>query len=219
MESKPYELKKRIVFTALKPYLSQTKLVQALLLWDKKYANAPSSTIKHFVYDIRSSVDEKADIRGIHLNLVKTSFLSDEELEKYPSEQISAYIAKHELPQDVDYTLPELEAMQALITKWHQSLTPQQSELLGEYIYQNLHSQNINSALKFAILAWLRNNHKPIKVPSASTSELRRVTNLYYVASCELIGPVASDQLLKNIVHALKSNGYANYEHVINQFI
>ena len=219
MAEKSYVHKKRIVYTALKPFFKEIKLIQAMILWEKKYANLPSSEVQRFVYDIKNTLDASADIRGIHLNLIRAASLPEDKLQSDPTTKIRNYLAKSGKSLNADYRLPELEIAEVFLEKWRTYLSAMEYETLVEYVIENLHHQNVDPILSMELTSWLNDNVEQIKIPNADNSDLRKIINLYYVASCEIVGPIKTDQILSKVVNGLKSNGYANFSELIDRII
>lgn len=204
MQKKTYQHKKRIVYTALSPFLRGEKLMKAMVLWEKKYANAPSLEVNHFVYDLKNSVDENADTRAAHLNLVKTANLPESQLLGDPSDIINEYITRKKIGKKTAYLLPELEALKLLIKLWETQLTPPDQKFVVRYTIDNITKQKINPTLQLYYLSWLTGREDGIRLPFVDMSDLRKIINLFYIGSCEYIGPVKTDAILNDVVMLFK---------------
>lgn len=212
MADKSYIHKKRIVYTALSPFFSGENLMKAMVIWDKKYAHYPSTAVQQFVYDLKTGVDEQADIRGAHLNLIRMASAPLASLLGDPSSDIELYLGNSKKKTKVKSVAPELEAFQLLITHWQDQLDPKSSRSLSIFVMENIYQQNINHALSMWFLSWLNNEKKEAYFQHVKLSELRKITNLYYVGCCEIIGPVKTDRILGASVQAFNSIKYNEYE-------
>ena len=219
MQDKTYQHKKRIIFTALSPYFADQKLMQTMLLWEKKYSHLPSSAVQHFVYDIRNTIDPEADIRGIHLNLIKAGSLPESKLLEDPSDLISRFTEENNISAQAEFSLPEITTTLLFIQKWQQQLSPLQNDNVINYMIENINSQNIDQMLSVYFVSWLQDPNSKVKIANVNISDLRKIINLFYIGCCEFIGPVKADQLLAITVKKLKANGGANYATIINQLI
>ena len=219
MAEKTYTHKKRIVYTALSPYFSRRKLIQAMILWDKKYAASPSLAIQHFVYDLKNTIDAEADIRNVRLDLVKANALPENKLLEDPSELISEYAKLNRLTITADYSLPELETLELFIRKWQSILSPPQNENIINFMLENIDDLKLDPNLSVYFSGWLQGRKSKIRIPNAKLSDLRKIINLFYVGCCEYLGPVKADELLAYTVNKLKNNGGASYATIINKLI
>lgn len=219
MSEKSYIHKKRIVFTALSPFFKGDKLMQAMVIWDKKYSHTPSTAVQHFVYDLKNSVDGDADIRGAHLNLIKSASLPDAELLKDPSGDIDKYIQSNNLSETAEFSLPQFGALQAFILAWQRQLDWKKNQLISAYIVENIHHQKIDTTLAMSFVSWLSDRKHVIQLPNASLTDLRKIINLFYTGCCEYVGPVRSDEILDRVVQEVKSANGGKYSLMIKQLL
>lgn len=201
---KTYQHKKRIVYTALSRFLSGEKLMKAMVLWEKRYAQAASLEVNHFVFDLKNSVDENADTRGAHLTLVKTASLPESQLLSDPTDMINDYLSRKNISKKTAYLLPELEALTLLIKLWKSRLPLGDQNYVVRYTVDNITKQKINPALQLSYLSWLTGREEGVRLPFVDISDLRKIINLFYIGSCEFIGPVKTDAILNDVVTLFK---------------
>lgn len=211
---KSFDHKKRIVYTALKPYFEDERLMQALVLWEQKYANAPSSAVHHFVNELKKTVPASGDMRAAHLNLVKTASLPESTLLDYPTEQMKSYIAGKKISGKVTYVLPELDALRLFIATWQSYFLQHTKRSIVTFVIDNISSQNIDPTLSNSYLSWLTGRDDKIRLSNVETSDLRKIINLFYVGSCEYLGPVKSDEVMGEVVAEFKQK-YPKLEKVL----
>ncbi len=193
--------------------------MQAMVIWDQKYSDEPSTAVQHFVYDLKNAVDPKANIRGAHLNLIRSASLPEKELMKDPSREIESYLNKHQLQQQAESSRPEYQALQRLIRAWQKHLSKRENQSISTYVISNISKQNINQNLSLFFVSWLAKRDEKQQNPQADIKELRKIINLFYTGCCEYIGPVKTDEILGKLVQDFKEAGGNQYRILIEQLL
>lgn len=219
MSEKSYIHKKRIVFTALKPYFSGDKLMQAMILWDTKYAHAPSTAVQHFVYDLKNSIDENADIRGAHLGLIRAGSLPESALLADPTVAVDRYIKSNDLAKQATFSKSEFEVLQAFVLYWRKSIDHRENQLVTAFVIENIPKQKIDPSLTMAFVSWLGQRKKIEQFPETQISDLRKIVNLIYTASCEYLGPVRSDKILSLVSQKIKQINGGRYQDIVERLL
>ena len=219
MAEKSYLHRKRIVYTALTPYVTGHNLMRCMILWEKKYAQSPSNAVKHYVYDIKNSISPEVDVRNVHMNLIRCASEPENKLLGDPSALINKFAREYELDVSHEFTLPELEVLQLFINKWLGLLKGPDKIGITGYVSENIAVLGIDPTLGMHFSGWIAGNFENIKLPQVKTSDLRKIINLFYIACCEFVGPVAADQMLETVVTRLKNNGGASYKTLIDNLL
>lgn len=102
-----------------------------------------------------------------------------------------------------DRTLSELEAFKALLTVWLTLLDEQNGSYLVRFVSRSLERLPVSNSLRFDVRSWLSDKNYPIQTGTASISDLRRITTLFYVISCELLGKNKAERLLGKAIGRL----------------
>ena len=223
MSKKTYTHRKRIVFTALQPYFLGEKLLQAMVIWEEKYSNAPSMALKHFVNELKNVVDPNADIRAAHLNLVRLASLPESELKKDPSADIERYLkrsARQKQSKPENHTRREYLTMQKFIRAWQSHFTAPDNRYISAQVIEKISELKLNRQLTLSFARWLANQEGSTpQVPTAETDDLRKIINLFYVASCEHVGPVKTDEVFGRVVHAFQQTGGVQHQILVEKLL
>ena len=220
MISRTYLHKKRIVFTALHPYFNGKDLMRAMVLWDQNYSNEPSFAIQYFLKDLKESINDQADYRGIQANFLKTAHLPEEALLNDPSPLIEDYLKAYNLEMYGEPNSPELKVFIALIDEWQNKISLDHHRKVTQYILEHIGTQNIQRRLGIQFSAWLMNQRETLKIPDVNVSDLRKMILLYYTACCEYLGPEKTQHIfLKEVLPALSHHDKSAIHHLLDVFL
>lgn len=219
MNSTELTLRKRALYTGLQPFLRDTELMEALILWESRYAGQPKFGLRYFVADLVKSLERPVEHKHLLVHLVATMNKPADELLPDPTAALSAYKTRRRTSAYATYTLAEVEAFSILVDKWL-SLTQSAAAIdIGNFVRRNLGRLNINTDLKLQVEHWLEDEKQRIKVPRVEIQDLRKIINLFYIGFCEYVGPTRADTLLAEAVTRLKSNGGAAFSEVFNKLL
>lgn len=219
MNSTEMTLRKRALYTGLQPFLRDTELMEALILWESRYAGQPKFGLRYFVADLVKSLDRPVEHKHLLVHLVATMNKSAEELLPDPTPALSAYKTRRRTSAYATYTLAEVEAFSILVDKWLSLAQSAAAIDIGHFVQRNLGRLNINTDLKLQVERWLEDEQQRIKVPRVDIQDLRKIINLFYIGFCEYMGPTRADTLLAEAVARLKSNGGAAFSEVFNKLL
>lgn len=212
-------LRRRALYTGLQPFLRDTELMEALILWESQYADQPKFGLRYYVADLVKKIGRPQDHKQMLVNLVATMSKSAEELLPDPSAALAAYKTRRGTSTYVNYTLAEIDAFCMLVDKWLSLVKSAAAIDIGNFVKKNLSRIKINTDLRIQMERWLEDDNQHIRVPRLEIQELRRVINLFYIGFCEYLGPVRADALLEEAVTRLKSNGGAAFSDVFNKLL
>jgi len=219
MNSTEMTLRKRALYTGLQPFLRDTELMEALILWESRYTDQPKFGLRYFVADLVKSLERPVEHKHLLVHLVATMNKPADELLPDPTAALSAYKTRRRTSAYATYTLAEVEAFSTLIDKWL-SLTQSAAAIdIGHFVQRNLGRLNINTDLKVQVEHWLEDEKQRIKVPRVDIQDLRKIINLFYIGFCEYLGPTRADTLLAEAVTRLKSNGGAAFGELFNKLL
>lgn len=219
MNSTEMTLRKRALYTGLQPFLRDSELMEALILWESRYAGQPKFGLRYFVADLIKTLERPVEHKHLLVHLVATMNKPADELLPDPTAALSAYKTRRRTSAYATYTLREVEAFSILVDKWL-SLTQSAAAIdIGTFVQRNLGRLNINTDLKLQVEQWLEDENQRIKVPRVEIQDLRKIINLFYIGFCEYLGPTRADTLLAEAVSRLKSNGGAAFSEVFDKLL
>lgn len=212
-------LRKRAIYTGLQPFLRDTELMEALILWESRYADQPKFSLRYFVADLQQNVDRPLEHKHLLIHLVAAMAKPPQALLPDPSSALAAYKTRRRTSATANYTLAEVEAFRVLIDKWLSLVQTAAAADIGRFVLRNLDSLNISADLKVQTARWLEDETQPIPLPRVQIQDLRKIINLFYIGFCEYLGPTQADTLLADAVTRLKSNGGAAFAQVFAKLL
>lgn len=219
MNKQEHTRRKRAIYTGLHPYFNDDQIMEALVIWETKYAAAPGFSVRYYVADLINRIQPKHEAKEILLNLVSTLSKQEEELLPDPSQTLEAYKRFNKIHVNADFSIPLLEAFQLFIVKWLKQADPKIAEIVVRDVALEIHSLEIAGDLRAKILDWLSKKIDRIRLPHVDATDLRKVVNLFYVSFCRHSGPVKTDEVLSQTVSALRNNGGAAYSELFKRIL
>jgi hypothetical protein len=179
-------LRRRAIYTGLKPYLEDDALLDALMHWENHFATAPRFTLQRFVAELCKEGELRSRRADILLSLVQalsmpaTSLLPDPLQHRQASDSASNddSIAFGMLMQALFDTMPRDTQYQLRL------------DMLA-----SLDTRKLPKTLLVALQRWL-GDKDVLKPVSCDPTLLRTIVNRCYVVLCERVGPVEADRLL-----------------------
>jgi len=211
--------RKRAIYTGLHPFLDENQLMEALILWETKYAHQETFSVRYYVADLIKDLNCEIQSRHLLVNLVSTLAEPDTKLLPDPSAKLNNYKRTNAVAERANFSLAELEAFQLLMRKWLSLVPPTTRNDVSKFVGRNLHELDIEPALKIQIKEWLEHRDYRIKLSQVYLSELRKIINLFYISFCEYLGPVKTDKLLAETLKTLKLNGGASYATLFHKML
>lgn len=184
--------KRRAVYTALKPFLTEQVLLKALGHWDTYYANNTSLTLQQYVAEIAKGAGIKDRRSGMLLNLSKAM-----------NSPIALLLPEPKVSEQTRDRLPSIATthMFVALMKGLMNLMPPASQRSVFYdVLESVNRQRVAQHLVDALVQWIEKEEDLILQP-ASPNALRALVNRTYVVMCERLGPVDADRLLAQAVN------------------
>jgi Flp pilus assembly CpaF family ATPase len=195
-------LKRRAVYTGLRPYLSNEELVTALNLWQVEFSDKPKFAFTAFLAVITNSEALRKKRTRILSSLLRAMELSEVDLlaDPYDEKGKQYQFATEDL-------IAEDQATEVFITffeKLQEKVGEKNALGMRAYIIQNVKKLNLNTRNSKQLTDWI-DDKATILNGQYNLNNLRQVINLAYVAMCQLIGPVKADQLLAQTIRDVEA--------------
>ena len=202
-------LKRRALYTGLRPHLNDEELVTALKLWQLEYSEKPKFAFTAFLAVITNTEKLRRQRTRILSSLLRAMELSEVDLLADPYSELSKqyeFITENVMEEDhtIDVFIVFFEKLQVKMDE---------KDALGvrAYIIQNVKKLNLNTRTTMQLTEWINKESSVLK-GRYNLSSLRQVINLAYVAMCQLKGPVKTDQLLSQTIRDVEA--FANEKQV-----
>lgn len=180
-------IKRRAVYTGLKPFLDTAPLMEAIDHWEHHYANSPRFTLQRFVADICRDHNLRERRSDILLSLVQSMNMSSSSLLPDPH----ADRPDNGNPE----TARMADAFCVLMSTLLECIPADKRHTIRLDLYGSIDQRRLPPTVSAAMQAWLGND-RPLVLPSAPAPVLRALVNRVYVVMCERLGPVDADRVL-----------------------
>jgi hypothetical protein len=202
-------LKRRAVYTGLRPYLNDDELAAALKLWQLEYSAKPTFAFTAFLAVITNTDTLRKKRTKILSSLLKAMELKDVDLLADPfNESTKQYQFSS---ADVMIEDGTKTVFIHLFEKMQEKMSEKDAFGVRAYIIQHIEKLNLNTRSSKHLADWIDRKSDTLN-GLYNLNSLRHVINLAYVAMCQLIGPVKTDQLLAQSIAEVEA--FANTQQV-----
>lgn len=216
--------KRRAIYTGLSEYLHDDALLHATLVWESKYSSQPTFALQRFMSDICAVEARLRPQRGqILQSLVRALSTPPDQLLPDPSPLLDDYRKSRGgdidipperpptaaapssvatpalLEEDAQASEPMANAFQKLMESLCNELGPKVSTELRARVLKESAKLNFPERIQRAVVAWGKQG-APLVLNGFPARELTKLINTAYVAMCEMVGPVKSDEVLGRAV-------------------
>lgn len=179
-------LRRRAIYTGLKPYLEEDALLDALMHWENHFSNAPRFTLQRFVAELCQNPELRSRRADMLLSLVQALSMPPASLLPDPLQHRVTPIAS---------SGNDSAGFVALMTALF-SVMPRDTQYhLRLDMLASLDPRRLPRELLANLQRWLGDKDVLRPVP-ADNGILRSLVNRCYVLLCERTGPVEADRLL-----------------------
>nr|WP_294838659.1 hypothetical protein [uncultured Methylotenera sp.] len=195
-------LKRRAVYTGLKPFLSSNEMAPALSLWETEFSSKPTYALASFVTRC-CTTDELRRIRTQILSAIIAALESPESLLlSDPGSQVGRLTMSH-----ADSYQVVLDAKNSIFIALSSRLWAAVDEIteksIIDFILRNLAHLKLSSEHAGNLKDWFINRNAAFPC-NFELATLQKLINLNYIALCEYYGPVKADRLLSQATHAVE---------------
>lgn len=219
MPSAEFLIKKRAVYTGLQSFLTSAQLMQAMILWENKYANEPKFAMRKFVADLCKKYGKSLAEAEVLGKLIRTMALPENKLLPDPSVEIDFYKKHFNVKSRVIKRSIELMVFMEFMEELIKRLPFDVHRTVKSYLIDGLHSIDISTSFRREMVFWLKGKTKTVEMPSVDIHQMRMVINFTYVALCEYVGPIQADQMLGEVVQQLQRMHDKSVEAIVMKLI
>ena len=206
MSEKTISERRRIVYSALALHFREDRLLEALWLWEQKYATTNNLEIRKFVSEIVNGEDSDELRSKVYKSLTKATYFSiDSDLLPDPYEDMQRY--RESVGNSFKYINTQVnnipvsfatvvfeQVLTAFMAGMKRKAPVNYEKLLHQFKSRLSHLEG-EATHKLELKNWLNNKTKSLKL-HYSEYFMRNLINELYVVCCEQYGPVVSDRLL-----------------------
>ncbi len=191
------KLRRRAIYTGMRPYFDDAALLEAIHLWQIKYSDKPKFAFTEFLSECCQDKALRSQRTVILSSIFKALDTPERDLLPDPfdidQDQLITLAPTEKICDDT--TLLFVHFLDHLL----KSLPDKEAQGVRIYMLNQFPILRLDELRK----AFLRDllNKKSNKLPvSYELTIMRQLVNFAYVAICELIGPVKADQLLSQAI-------------------
>lgn len=179
--------KRRAIYTALKPFLTEKVLLKALAHWDTYYGANPNLTLQQYVSEIARGAGLKEQRSSMLLSLTKAMNAPVATLLPEPG------LTTEQL--DILPTAATASIFVALMTGIMNLMPPASQRSVFFDLLASVNRDHLPPNLLNALTLWIEKEQDLALKPHAPRV-LRVLVNRTYVVMCERLGPVEADNIL-----------------------
>lgn len=190
-------LRRRAIYTGMRPYFDDEKLLSAINLWQTEYSQKPKFALSVFIArccDSPELKDERAKILKsifMALELAPDALLPDPFVELKPANKALATAATDNPQQTVMF----VTLLNQLFIKFNKvdekQIRDSVLELLGEVKTDRMRMMYIRE--------WFAKNTQTLE-GQFDLDVLQKLVNICYMVMCQQLGPVKADQYLAQAI-------------------
>lgn len=190
-------LRRRAIYTGLRPYFDDESLLEAIHLWQIKYSDKPKFAFAEFLSECCQDKGLRSQRTNILSSIFKALDLPEHALLPDPFDIGLDHLASQTPTEKIcdDTTILFVHFFDHLL----KALSEKDALTVRIHILNHFPDLRLDELRKAYFRDWL--NHKLNKLPvSYDLAVMRQLINFAYVAMCELMGPVKADQLLAQTI-------------------
>ncbi|MAR89733.1 MAG: hypothetical protein SV765_13710 [Pseudomonadota bacterium] len=205
--NQPQVRQRRAIYTVLQDWLNEEQLVEALLVYQEHHTDKPSIALHDYLTQLRQRFGSQLDTKAIRRRLMETLLRGDAELAPDPMPLLQR--AGEQGQQDVLSLQPGSAqlAVHQLISGVLRRLGPRQRQLLHEQLAPALRQRFRHRG--YDLLAQYLLAANPRYLAAFGDGPLREFCTEFYVACCEVVGPVQTDQWFGATVRQIRGQDAA----------
>lgn len=193
------KLRRRAIFTAMRPYFEDAELMAALQLWQENYSEKPKFAFTEFLSVCCKTKELRSQRTSILSAIFKAMDLPEAQLLPDPLDADAGQLLMQTKVIEKAQKAQIANQSTKIFVHFFELLLKQlgDSDELGVRVFVIKHSEQLAMSMnqKNMLTDWLEK-----KIPTLSIEYelaiLRRLVNLAYIALCEYKGPVKADQML-----------------------
>ncbi|CAG0995065.1 hypothetical protein MTYP_02505 [Methylophilaceae bacterium] len=185
--------RRRAVYTGLRPFLDDLRLMQALELWQQEFSHKPTFALNVFVAQCCTTPELKERRGEILRAVIHAMDLPVGKL--LPDPQINTKSVA-DMQADAEYELDSVTTVFVLLlTQMLGKYDAVSQGGIRNYLLENLGQIKADQFSIARLKDWLAGYSSNLAA-NFGIEQLQQLINLAYVSMCQYVGPVKADQLL-----------------------
>jgi hypothetical protein len=193
------KLRRRAIYTAMRPYFEDAELLAALQLWQEGYSDKPKFAFTEFLSVCCKTKELRSQRTSILSAIFKALDLPEAQLLPDPLDAEAGNMLIQAKETEAAQKAPIANQSTKIFVHFFELLLSQlgDSEALGVRVFVIKHSEQLTMSMiqKNMLSDWLEKKIQTLSI-EYELAILRRLVNFAYIALCEYKGPVKADQML-----------------------
>lgn len=195
-------LQRRAIYTVLQEWLNEEQIIEALMVFEEHHKGKPSIAIHEYLTRIGHLFEQKMDTKHIRRRLMEVLVRRSHDLAPDPMPLLQKARAKSASDVfDLKPTESQL-ALHRLISELMRKASVGQRKQLHEQLARQLGKRFVNGS--YDSLAQYLLSDNPQYLARFDDKALQDFFTVIYVACCEVLGPVKTDQWFGSAVYQIR---------------
>ncbi len=209
-------LQRRAIYTVLQEWLNEDQIIEALMVFEEHHKGKPSIAIHEYLTRISHLFEQTMDTKHIRRRLMEVLVRRSHDLAPDPMPLLQRARAKS--ASDVFDLKPSKEqlALHSLISELMRKASVGQRKQLHEQLAHQLGKRFVNGS--YNLLAQYLLSDNPQYLARFDDRALQDFFTVIYVACCEVLGPIKTDQWFGSAVHHIQQQDAAAGEQ-LNRYL
>jgi hypothetical protein len=199
--------RRRAVYSALQPFMSQQHLVAALWLWEEGFAGGSAFQISGYLHALCVTEELRGMQSELRRALIRYMAQSLDELGPDPWPLMRQEASRTSNDDAPDSTSPVNEVLAGTINFLLDALlniNPVYASRVRALTLEKLVRTNLDIGARAEVTDWLSGRQQRI-VGTIPLAAMQGLVNLVYVFACEYFGPRDVDRVLADAVRAMET--------------
>ena len=197
------ENKRRAIYTILSEVISGDDLLAIMWHWQNKYSDKSQFELNHFLSDCKNYTEIANNRTSLYRKLIALFVTEDQNLKEDPWQLMLTYEKDKSSPNCLTSEDQEnwSDILGTVINEIFSALRTDSQRSIGRYVIQHLTRLELPQSLAYSLHVWFTDK-RAIDASEANIIQLKKLINLFYIATCEFIGPVEADKILSDAIRA-----------------
>lgn len=191
-------LKRRIVYTGLRPFFDDEAILSMVTVWDEKYAAQPNFAFVNFLTEVCRRKEDRALRADMLTALFQAMELPEKALLPDPLVALKNVILQAGVNEVDAKTKVLFSLVHVLMAKMDQA----ELKRVKDAVFLGINQLATDERRKHHLHHWLEHMDEPFPM-TLDKANMRALLNLVYVGMCDAIGPIKADQLLAKAIQAI----------------
>lgn len=197
------ENKRRAIYTILSEVISGDDLLAVMWHWQNSYSDKSQFELNHFLSDCKNYSEISNNRTSLYRKLIALFVTENQNLKEDPWPLMLTYEKDKSSPISPDFENQEnwSDILDTVIDEFFSALRTDTQRSIGRYVIQHLTHIELPQSLVYSLHVWFTDK-RAINASEANIAQLKKLINLFYIATCEFVGPVEADIILSEAIKA-----------------